>query len=89
MNTKENWLVELSAEEIDGHTRALARLQLTDYETVSGLGLAAVSPSDREATLIGEQVAIARALSDLAGKLLDEAGESVEPITLESVLSYM
>jgi len=81
MNTRENWLVELSAEEIDGQTRAQARLRLTDYETVSGSGRAAHGPSDGGVTLIREQIAIARALSDLAGKLLYEAAEGIEDIT--------
>ena len=73
--------MELSAEEIDGQTRARARLRLTDYETVSGSGRAMLNPSDREVTLIGEQIAIARALSDLAGKLLYEAAEGIEDLT--------
>lgn len=81
MDTRENWLVELTAEEKDGQTRARARLRLTGYETWWGTGSARLNPADSDVTLIGEEIAIARALSDLAGKLLHAAEHGIEDIT--------
>jgi|GEM_PF-3570183 len=40
------------------------------------------NPADREAALVGQQIA-ARALSDLAGKLLHTASAGIEGVTLE------
>src|SRR6266568_6636128 len=48
---------------------------------LTGQGTARRNPEDREATQIGEEIAAARALSDLAHKLLHAAAGDIEAIT--------
>jgi len=79
--TNDNWLVELSAVEIDGETHAEARLKLTNHTTVTGRGTAHLNPGDSDVNLIGDEIAIARALSDLAHKTLQAAATGIEDIT--------
>jgi Domain of unknown function (DUF1876) len=84
MNINDHWSVSLSIIEIDSETHAEARLVMPGGEDeLAGRGEARRNPADQEITLIGEQIAAARALSDLAGKLLHAAAESIEGITHE------
>lgn len=83
MNTSDYWSVSLSIIEIDGQTHADARLVMPGGDELTGRGGARRNPADREVTLTGEQIAAARALSDLAGKLLHAAAASIESITHE------
>ena len=83
MNVNEDWLVSLSVAEIDGQTRAEARLVIPGNDQLAGHGLARRNPADREVTRIGAQIAAARALSDLAGQLLHAAAIAVEDVTCE------
>ena len=83
MNTKDYWSVSLSIDEVDGQTHAEARLALPDGKELAARGGARRNPADREMTLVGEQIAAARALSDLAGKLLHAAAASIEGMTHE------
>jgi len=46
-----------------------------------GRGLARRNPEDQQATQIGEEIAAARALSDLAHQLLSDAAARIEDIT--------
>ncbi|HXW87134.1 MAG TPA: DUF1876 domain-containing protein [Streptosporangiaceae bacterium] len=82
MTTIESWPVEISLREEDGKT--LAEAELTRGGTgLIGHGLARRNPDDREVTQIGEEVAAARALSDLAHQLLGDAAGQIEDITHE------
>jgi len=83
MNMNDRWLVKLYITEIDGQTHAEARLVMPDEGELSGRGEARRNPADREITQAGEQIAAARALSDLAGKLLHTAATSIENMTHE------
>jgi Domain of unknown function (DUF1876) len=83
MNTSDCWSVSLSITEIDGQTHAEARLAMPDGHELAARGGARRNPVDREITLVGEQIAAARALSDLAGKLLHSAAKSIEGMTHE------
>ena len=80
MTTVDSWPVEVSLVEEDGQTRAEARLT-RDGVGVIGRGLARRNPDDQEVTQIGEQIAAARALSDLAHQLLSDAAGQIEGIT--------
>ena len=80
MATADNWLVEIFLREQDRETHAEARLT-RGGRGLSGHGTARRNPEDREATQIGEEIAAARALSDLAHKLLDAAAGDIEEIT--------
>jgi hypothetical protein len=82
MTTVDGWPVEISLHEDDGKTRAEARLT-RDGAGVIGHGLARRNPDDREVTQIGEEIAAARALSDLAHQLLNDAAGQIEGMTHE------
>jgi hypothetical protein len=75
-----SWPVEISFSEDDRVTRAEARLT-RDGVGMVGSGLARRNPDDREVTQIGEEIAAARALSDLAHQLLSYAAGQIEEIT--------
>ena len=82
MTMVESWPVEVSLHEEDGETRAEARLT-RDGVGMTGHGLARRNPDDREVTQVGEEIAAARALSDLAHQLLSGAAGQIEGITHE------
>lgn len=80
MTTIDSWPVEISLREDDGKT--LAEAQLTRGGAgMAGHGLARRNPDDQEVTQIGEDIAAARALSDLAHQLLSDAAGQIESIT--------
>ncbi len=82
MTAIDSWPVEISLRAEDGQT--LADAQLTrGGGGVIGHGLARRNPDDREVTQIGEEIAAARALSDLAHQLLSDAAGQIESITHE------
>ncbi len=83
MTMVDQWPVQISLREADRETTAEARLTRTDGQPLSGHGKARRNPDDREVTEIGEEIAAARALSDLAHRLLSEAAGSIEAITHE------
>jgi hypothetical protein len=75
------WTVTIDIDEHDGHTRAVARLRDRDTERLTGVGLARLDPADRDVPEIGDEIAVARALSDLSHRLLRTATEDVEQST--------
>lgn len=80
MTMADTWPVEISLREQDRETRAEARLIKAGIPVV-GQGFARRNPDDRDVTQIGEEIAAARALSDLAHRLLGFAAEQIEDIT--------
>lgn len=83
MSTVDRWSVELSISEHDRETRADAGLVLADDAHLEGHGTARRNPADPDVTGIGEKIAVARALSDLAHVLLGSAAAELEDITHE------
>jgi hypothetical protein len=81
MSTAEHWSVALTVQEHEGHTRAEARLDLGDNAHLLGQGTARRNPSDPNVAEIGEKIAVARALSDVAHMLLGSAAAQLEDIT--------
>ena len=81
MNADDRWSMALFVAEIDGETDAEARLAKADDRTFSGRGKAKLNPADQDVGMIGEEIAIARALSDLSHKLLHSAAVGVENMT--------
>jgi uncharacterized protein DUF1876 len=75
------WTVTIDIDEHEGHTRAVARLHDRDTERLTGVGLARLDPADRDVPEIGDEIAAARALSDLSHRLLQTATEDVEQST--------
>ncbi len=82
MTTVDSWPVEISLHAEEGKTRAEALLTKAGVGMV-GHGLARRNPDDQEITQIGEEIAAARALSDLAHQLLSDAAGQIEGITHE------
>lgn len=84
MNTK-TWHVDVFiSERDDGRTHAEAVLLSEGTTTnLSGSGSARRNPRDTEIPEIGDELATARALSDLAHKLLEATAEDIEAVTHE------
>ena len=83
MSTDDRWSMAVFVAEIDDETDAEACLTRADNRSFSGRGKAKLNPADRDVALIGEEIAIARALSDLSHKLLHSAAVGVESMTHE------
>jgi hypothetical protein len=81
MKTIEDWSVVLSVSAHDESTEANARLPMSSGTDLTGHGTARRSPADQNVTKIGEELAVARALSDLAHRLLRMATADVETVT--------
>ncbi|MGH9132714.1 MAG: DUF1876 domain-containing protein [Ilumatobacteraceae bacterium] len=71
------WTVSISFHEDDDTTRADAVIDGAGFE-LEGWGRARRNPDDPDVPMIGEEVAAARALTDLAHHLLDRAAHSIE-----------
>jgi hypothetical protein len=83
MIISDRWSMMLSVQESDGETLATAQLEMDGDEHLSGRGKARLNPADQGVERIGAEIAMARALSDLAHKLLHAAAEDVEGMTHE------
>lgn len=68
--------IEISFEEDSVHTDARASVVLRGA-TFTGWGRARRNPTDDNEPMIGEELAAARALSDLAHKLVEAAVETI------------
>lgn len=78
------WTVDVSIDEHQGHTRAKARLRWRDQESV-GVGLAKLDPADRDVADIGDELAVGRALADLARRLMCVTAHDIEAVTNQPV----
>jgi hypothetical protein len=81
MNAMKQWQVVIDIDEHDNRTRAVARLLTQDTEQLTGVGLARRNPADQDVPEIGDELAAARALSELSHNLLDAAAAEIEKIT--------
>ena len=73
---KETGEIELTFDEDEYHTHATASLVIRGV-TFTGSGRARRNPADVNLPMIGEELAVARALSDLAHRLVDAATETI------------
>jgi hypothetical protein len=80
MDHTELWKMSLYLDEHDGQTRASVRLHTRDT-ILTGVGLAYRNPRDTDVPEIGDELAAARALSDLAHKLFQATVSDIEAIT--------
>ncbi len=72
------WTIEVAIEETpEGHTEATALLDIRG-ERVGGWGRARRNPLDPLLPRVGEELAVARALSDLAHHLINAAADTIE-----------
>jgi hypothetical protein len=85
MRTVKRWRVEVFLGEDDGRTYAEARLITEIGDRLVGVGRAHVSPDDYDVPEIGDEIAVARALSELGARLLETASRDIEQVTSEHV----
>jgi hypothetical protein len=80
--TMRQWTVDIEIDEVEDErtTHAQARLR-TDGEQLTGRGTAYRHPDDVEVPQIGDELATARALSELAHRLVLAAAEDIEEVT--------
>jgi Domain of unknown function (DUF1876) len=79
MSERRVWTVEVLFTEDDDSTRADVRLS-AGGQVLNGWGRARRNPVDPDVPAIGEELAAARALSDLAHQLVNKAATAVEHI---------
>ena len=80
MDHIDEWRMTLHLDEHDGQTRATVRLHTRDT-MLTGVGTAHRHPRDTDVPEIGDELAAARALSDLAHKLFGAAVADIEAAT--------
>ncbi|MTD54599.1 DUF1876 domain-containing protein [Amycolatopsis pithecellobii] len=78
---EKQWRVEIFIDEHENRTRAQARLHNPDETGFVGTGVARLNPRDADVPEIGDELAVSRALADLAHRLLDATAEDIEAIT--------
>ena len=71
------WTIEVLLEEDGDETDAKALLRVGNQE-LHGWGRARRNPHDPERPRVGEELAVARALSELSHKLVDAAAQEIE-----------
>jgi hypothetical protein len=77
----QTWTVQVSIDEEGDDTRADAVLNLDSKMELRGHGTSRRNPSDESVPRIGDELATARALSDLAHQLLATAASDIESKT--------
>ena len=85
MDQVKRWTVTIDIDEHDGRTRARARLHTRDTDGLVGVGIARLNPADVDVAEIGDELAVARALADLAHRLLAAAADDIEGMTHEHI----
>lgn len=92
MIAAKHWTVDIHLSETSGQdfedgetvrTSAEAQLHVRDDTSISGWGHARKNPRDRDVPEIGDELAAARALSDLAHHLLELVARDIEALTGE------
>ncbi|MEU1707905.1 DUF1876 domain-containing protein [Streptomyces sp. NPDC005706] len=78
MNTTVGWHIELEFKEDDTHTRAAALVRLPDGSEVRAHGHASRHNVDSNQPRVGEEIAGARALNELAMQLLTKAHGEID-----------
>ncbi len=75
------WHIEIEFQEDDTHTAAAALVRLADGTELRSRGRAKRNPADSSQPRVGEEIAAARALSELVHQLLDKAAGEIEQET--------
>ncbi|MFI8828420.1 DUF1876 domain-containing protein [Streptomyces sp. NPDC053431] len=81
MNTLVGWHVEMEFKEEGDVTRSAAMVRLSDGTEMRGHGRANRHPSDPEQLRVGEEIAGARALMDIASQMLQKAHVEIEEVS--------
>jgi hypothetical protein len=89
---EKKWSVDIVIDEHEpadadsgSRTRAQARLHTGDATALVGVGLARRTPTDAEVPEIGDELATARALADLAHQLIEATIADLEAVTKERI----
>jgi hypothetical protein len=83
MERATSWTTTIYLDEHEGQTRARARLTTSDTE-LTGLGLARCRPGEMDIPEVGDELAVARALADLAHQLLELTAADLETVARRS-----
>ncbi|MEU8973155.1 DUF1876 domain-containing protein [Streptomyces monashensis] len=78
LQTAVGWHVEMEFVEDDLHTRAVAMVRLPDGSEMRAHGRASRHTVDSNQPRVGEEIAGARALNELAMQLLTKAHEEID-----------
>ncbi|WP_432971381.1 DUF1876 domain-containing protein [Dactylosporangium sp. CA-233914] len=81
MPVAKQWTVDVYIGEHNGTTSAEARLHTEEDTEVVGTGKARLNPADEDIPEIGDELAVARALSDLGHRLLLTAAADIEAVS--------
>lgn len=81
VKTLVGWHVEIEFQEIGNRTQAAALLRLADGTELRAHGHAVRHPKDAEQLRVGEELAAARTLNDLARQLLEKSARDIESAT--------
>lgn len=85
MHTK-TWTVPITITEEDGVTHAIAHLHTEPGATrLAGRGIARLGRKDSDIPEIGDELAVSRALADLARQLLGTTSDDISDATHEDV----
>ncbi|MGE5829641.1 MAG: DUF1876 domain-containing protein [Micromonosporaceae bacterium] len=85
MRSLRRWTVEVYVGEDDGRTYAEAALRDDIGNQILGTGRAILNPADPDVPAIGDEIAVARALTDLGHQLLHTAAVDLQAVTHEPV----
>jgi len=85
MTRAKRWTVDvfIGEHEDERRTYAEVRLHTPDRTLLTGVGTAWRRPGDPEVPEIGDELAVSRALADLAHHLLDAATGDIEALALK------
>ncbi|MEV7360739.1 DUF1876 domain-containing protein [Kitasatospora sp. NPDC059811] len=81
MQTLVGWHIEMEFREDGPRTTAAAMLRLRDGRELRAHGYSSRHPSDPEQLRVGEEIAGARALNDLASQLLTKAHGEIQEVS--------
>jgi hypothetical protein len=75
------WQAEIAFDEDEDQTRARLTLHLPEGGELTARGYAIRNPADQPQARIGEEIAAARAFSDLTHQLVDKAAGDISAVT--------
>ncbi|MEU1286190.1 DUF1876 domain-containing protein [Kitasatospora sp. NPDC005856] len=81
MQTLVGWHIEMEFREEGPRTSAAAMLRLADGTEMRAHGYSSRHPSDPEQLRVGEEIAGARALNELASQLLTKAHGEIQEVS--------
>lgn len=84
MDATKHWSITVDIDEEEGTTLAHASVRTPAGQDVTGVGKAERNPLDPNVPAIGDELAVARALRNLAERLLHTTEKDIEGITGEA-----